>query len=364
MPRIRIFRIFYSSTYTFFLLLLLGMLVVSPGDHIYQTLKNGKVGNLFVVAGTYLVTAIIALFIYASRLYTNKAILAAMPRSYLPIEKGEVGEKVHKIIVRNRQRSAIIAWESRPRDLRPETSQTQETVEATERPSSRRKLPKTSTIINSVIPISNESPPWGPIAHPGWSSPLAEDMPEIRYEEVFRELPNLIEARGVALATAPADPETPASSEQPQVIAYETNSDVITLLERLPALGLNGYLLQLVDLEMLPDQGVVDDFVGAYEKARFSPVPLTDGEFRRLMSSFSRLLSSMKAPEEDAAKSYLVGHRDTPSSSSSSVLFRPKSSAGESLRPVVSRSSVGSSRSVVRRTPDHVNGSPIMSAND
>lgn len=67
-----------------------------------------------MIGGTYVLTALIAIFIYSSRLYTNRSVLAGVGKAYIPVEDGEVGRNVRKMIVSQLERSAIIAWEARP----------------------------------------------------------------------------------------------------------------------------------------------------------------------------------------------------------------------------------------------------------
>lgn len=218
--RIPFFRIFYSSTYTALLLVIFVLLAVTPGDQIYQTLSNSRLGNVFVVGGVYFVTAAIALFIYASRLYTNRIALAAIPKSYLPIQRKEVPARVRRVIVKNRQRSALIAWDSRPRDVRnePGAAATSRAIDPEKHSYAavRGATKEGSTPVNAaatamtrktrlptvIIPIDSDAPPWGTITHPGWSGAVSRyELPEgVRFETVVAELPHLIEAAAVALA--------------------------------------------------------------------------------------------------------------------------------------------------------------------
>jgi len=353
-PRVRIpfFRIFYSSTYSALLLLTLLLLVVTPVDQIYQTLSNGKFGNAIVIGAVWVTTAIITLFIYASRLYTNRTALATIPKSYLPVQRKEIHAPVRRVIVKNRERSALIAWDSRPRDLRQDPGAVQRSGGGKHEKHTRdaatyhASLPldpaTTSTaqkapLPTTIIPIDPASPPWGPIAHPGWSSPAVSryGLPEeVRFETVVAELPHLIEAAAVALA--PPDPAfhfltqtlAAGASASPDDVAAATSSDgtsssqklggpppasapvpmpaaphdprAVALLQRGTAMGLRGYLGQLAALGVLGGAPAarMDAFVARYEYARFSAHALTEDEFAGLMAAFVELLEGLQPVRE------------------------------------------------------------------
>jgi hypothetical protein len=118
--RIPLFRIWYSTTYTTLLIITILLLAISPTDTIYQSFKANELQKVFVIGGVYLLTCLIVLLIYSTRIYTNRTVLAAIPKGYVPIEEGEVGKAVRRMIVKHLKRSAVIAWDSRPRDVRGE----------------------------------------------------------------------------------------------------------------------------------------------------------------------------------------------------------------------------------------------------
>ena len=312
-----VFQITYSSSYTILFLLLLITLAVTPGDHIYQTVSNGKYGNVFVVGGTYVVTALIAIFIYFSRLYTNRTTLATIPKPYLPIQDGEVSKKIRKMIVENRQRSALIASESRPRPLERELDEKGEIdgqkdeIEASE----RAGKPK-----GTFIPVSADSPPWGEIQHPGWSSPSTLDLPDVHFDTVVAELPNLIEAKAVSLA--PPDPTFKFLDPVQDTVHPPPNPEVVAKLQRQKYMGLRDYVNYLVTMGVVARSDIVVSFVSQYEYARFSTYALTEEEFRKLMAAFSEVLVSMTSPSLDRT--------DRPSSSSQASKMSDKSAASQS----------------------------------
>lgn len=108
--RIPLFRIWYSTTYTTLLIILLLLLAVSPGDMIYQSVKSREIQKIFVIGGVYLLTSLIVLLVYSTRIYTNRTVLGAIPKGYVPVEDGEIGRLVRKMIVKQLKRSAVIAW--------------------------------------------------------------------------------------------------------------------------------------------------------------------------------------------------------------------------------------------------------------
>lgn len=351
--RIPFFRIFYSSTYSALLLIILILLAATPGDHVYQILSNHRIGNLFVIGGTYIVTALLALFIYTSRLYTNRSTLIGIPRSYLPIEKGEVTNNVRRMIVKNRQRSALIAWESKPRDLQEEERQrVQQQHLIEEVPGSRRSTPQEKSKgqgIHNICPISIQNPPWGKVAHPGWSSPTSDDLANLEFDTVICELPNLIEARAVSLA--PPDPTFNFMSQFHDAVPPPPDPQLVAYLQRPPMAGLRDYLSHLGSLGLTNSTAVCAEFIAQYEFARFSDTPLNELQFRRLMDTFSELLAGMTAL--DGAEVAKVQSRP-PSASSSMRSVRRTTAAlpGASNRvSFMSASSEASTESVVHHTP-------------
>ncbi|KAL9091804.1 MAG: hypothetical protein Q9159_001176 [Coniocarpon cinnabarinum] len=294
------FRTLYLSAYILFFVALVGLLAVTPGDHIYQTVSNHKIGNVFVVGGSYLLTALIAVFIYASRLYTNRTTLAAIPKPYLPIEEGEVSRAVRKMIVRNRERSALVLLQTKPRkdpvNVKEPTEEGGVSRRSTD--SSRGKSTKgkanSNLPRNRVLEIDPTNPPWGIIVHPGWSAPDSADLPDFQFSTVVSELPNLLEARAVSLA-----PPDPAFNFIAQGVQAPPDPSIVAKLQRKNAQGLRQYLGHLVGIGVLMDEGLVEEFLGMYEQARFSTQAMTEEEFRALMACFSELL--VKMGEADAA---------------------------------------------------------------
>ncbi|KAG6993724.1 hypothetical protein G7Y79_00051g086440 [Physcia stellaris] len=264
------FRIFYSTTFTLLTLLLTALLLITPGDHIYQAFSKSQYYNIFIVAGAYLLTLLIAAFIYAGRLYTNRSVLAAVPRELglFEEENGKRGKgsgsasgvpgNVRRLVKEGLERSAWIAWTGRPRDLtkpsgaKPKDGVVEGTLIAENKPSE----PSTSTSEKQhpTAKEPEETPVWGTISHPGWSSPNSVDLPNLHLPPILLELPHLIEAKVVSLAPAsllstdphsdstPLQPQSQQESEQQAPIS----SPIATSLLRRPApMGLRDYLTHL-----------------------------------------------------------------------------------------------------------------------
>lgn len=315
--RIPFFRIWYSSTYTIFFVILLFLLTATPADIVYQSIRfrNPQLYNVFIVAGVHLLTVVLAIFIYASRIYTNRTVLAGIPKSYIPVEPGEVGKNVRRMIAKQLERSALIVWDARPRDLGAEvqsddknrtTSSQPPTAQQQQQPAQRNHP---STIKNytrpldpaTVIPISASAPPWGPIAHPGWSSPSSPDWPDVHFWTILPELPHLIEARAVALA--PPDPAFAfgdlgigiaglGGQEAAAPAVPVPDARVVAELQRPPTMGLREYLGRLAGLGLV-DEVLGGRFLELYEYARFSTQPLTESEFGELLRLHSGILNGM-----------------------------------------------------------------------
>jgi hypothetical protein len=270
-----LFRVFYSTTYTVVFLVVIAYLLFTPADTIYQAYKSGRYVDIFVIAGVYVLTALIAILIYASRLYTNRSVLQSIPKTYMPIEKDDLpGKAVRKMIADALARSAVIAYEARPRVTKVEHSPPTASTRLSALSASSRKAP-------------NAEPTWGPIAHPGWSSPASQDLPNLQYATVIAELADLIEARAVSLA--PSDPvATPNIDGTPL-----PDERVVGILQRPADMVLREYIEQLIALQVIKDPYLANEFLTLYERARFAADPLTEAEFRALMGIFAEILRGM-----------------------------------------------------------------------
>ena len=281
-----LFRIFYSTSFTAVFLLLIALLVLTPIDAVYQSYKAGRIFDIFIVAGAYILTALIAILLYASRLYTNRSVLKDIPKSYIPIEKDDLpGKRVRRLIVDSLARSVVVAYQARPRSKRREA-----------------ESPSISGRISALTRADDErkkdaEPTWGTVAHPGWSSPSSPDLPNLQYATVIKQLTDLIEAKAVSLA--PVNPlSTPSIDGTPM-----PDERVIEVLQRPVEMGMRQYIGQLKALGVAQDNLLSREFVALYEIARFGPQPLNEDEFRTLMNMFADLLRSMTSLGE--AESYI-----------------------------------------------------------
>ena len=301
--RIPLFRIWYSTTYTTLLIILLLLLAITPAETIYQSIKIREIQKLFVIGGVYLLTSLIVLLIYSTRIYTNRTVLQAIPKGYVPVEKGEVGKGVRRMVVKHLRRSAVIAWDSRPRDVREDgdgAAEVEGDGNMEERPNTaegkkekaHKKRGHHPAPDATIIPISAKSPPWGHVSHPGWASPSSPDLPNLQYWSVVCELPNLIEAKAVSLAP-------PDLAIEEGVLPYPDNApplpdaQLVTLLQRPRLMGLREYLSRLAEFGLLNPPSLGPTFLARYEYARFSTDSLTETEFRNIMAIFADILNGM-----------------------------------------------------------------------
>jgi hypothetical protein len=263
-----LYRVLNSTAYTFLSFVLFCLILVTPADVIYQCYKTRKLTNIFIVTGGYIITFLLAVLIYASRLYTNRTALAAIPKAWIPVEKGDVGKDVRRLVAEGLARSAIIAYQARPRDL-----------------SHRQAEP----IHDMALSINRGQPPWGNVSHPGWSSPSSPDLTNLQYQSVIQELPHLIEAKAVSLA--PPDPLTPlpTTDERPT-----PDPRVVEILQRPAVMGLREYISHLSSLNLIDPPELGLEFLALYERARFSSHELYEDEFRMLMAVFAEILRNMK----------------------------------------------------------------------
>ncbi|KJZ80160.1 hypothetical protein HIM_00010 [Hirsutella minnesotensis 3608] len=268
-------RVVYGSAYLLLYALLVGLLLITPSDAIERSLRNGQNNNVWIVIITVVVTVVIVIFVYVFRLYINKTALASIPKSWVPIEKGDVKDAVYKVIASGLGRSALIAYHARPR------------VE--DNGAERRQRNGTKATRTAVPELGVTLPPpravWGDIEHYGWASPLSPDMPNLEYGSVLSELPNLIE--GKALALAPASRMAP-----PDPLMLDP--EAVALLQRSPNMGMRSYINHLTDLEVVPRNKTTADFVSLYEYARFSDRPVSNARFREIMHLFAELLRAMQ----------------------------------------------------------------------
>ncbi|PGH16004.1 hypothetical protein AJ79_01984 [Helicocarpus griseus UAMH5409] len=331
MPRkTRLFRIFYTTLFTVLAFALFILTLLTPGDTIYQSYKSHRLGNIFIVTGVYVITLLLAILIYASRIFTNRSVIAGIPKPWVPVEKPDVPKSVRRLVVEGLAKSAIIAQQSRPRDRRGEDN---------------------SRLDPSLCIPATGTPPWGKISHPGWTAPDCPDMPNQEFEPVTLELPHLLEAKAVSLA--PMDPRIPAidqdqDDENQQRIPDER---IVEILKRPRNMCLRDYMNHLSRLSLIKPPEVGPSFIRLYEQARFSEQPLTEPEFRSLLSMFAELLRNMtvldpeiiaevqsEPPSENGAESIRSGassrviNPNTGMLMSSSASFASSNRSGASSR--------------------------------
>ncbi|KAL9576219.1 MAG: hypothetical protein Q9212_007284, partial [Teloschistes hypoglaucus] len=191
--RIPFFRIFYSTTFTILSLVLFLLVLITPMNLVYEAFRRKEIYDIFIIFAVFVLTLIIAVLLYASRLYYNRRNLVHIPSDWSPLD---AEKKVRKLVEEKLEYAAGVAYRCKPRDL--SSNGVGNNKDALTRPSQPALPPSFS----SAQPRSREEdlvvvppPPWGIIFHPGWSSPSSPDLPDIQFETIIRELPNLIEAK-------------------------------------------------------------------------------------------------------------------------------------------------------------------------
>lgn len=288
-------QILNYTVFTFFSVVLFCLILLTPVDAIYQCFITQRLTNIFIITGAYVVTFVLAVLIYATRIYTNRSALSGIPKAWIPVEKEDVSKSVRRLVVEGLARSAIVAYQARPRD--PSITTADDDAD--------------SFADYPMLLVDRNQPPWGEIEHPGWSSPQSPDLPDRPYNTVVQELPNLVEAKAVSLApflanTAPFDPSSsyPDSGNKHYNYNNEGHSvpdtRVVDILRRPASMGLREYLQHLTRLNVIPRPEAGAEFLALYERARFSSHPLREEDFRDLMHVFAELLRGMRSLDSNA----------------------------------------------------------------
>lgn len=305
-----LFVIVYNFLYYFLYLILFAFLVVTPIDLIQQGVQRHRNYDILIIIVSYVATILVIAFIYATRLYISRSVLASIPKPWIPIEKGDVPRDVRQMIVEGLARSAAIAYEARPRV--PLVLLVQEPAagdDANRQPPAESKKIAESDEPNA-LELSQHKPLWGDIEHPGWASPMSHDLPNLQYDTVVAELPHLIEAKAITLA-----PPDPASHAEPPAL----DPDAVALLQRPEFMGLREYLMYLTDLAVLAPLPTTTEFLSKFEAARFSGRPLSNEQFRSLMRLFSEILHNMHPLSRAALSRYSDGDSSGPAPSESDI---------------------------------------------
>jgi len=278
-----LFRIFYSTTFTLVFLLTIAFTAAGPIDAIYQSYRRDRLLDIFTIVGIYVLTGLLAILLYSTRLYTNRQLLKDIPKTYMPIDRRELGNRrVARLIEDCRNRANVVGYLARPRARRveKEVGYAGARIRTLLKPEHRKE----SRIFE---------PQWGAIAHPGWSSPAAREAPDLDYNTVVAELTNLIEARAVSLA--PTDPSR-GLDEDGNLMVDESTIEALTRPEEQ---GMRAYIAHLISLGVLTDNSLSVAFLTLYERARFAPEPLSEQEFKQLMRIFAEILRTMKTSDTE-----------------------------------------------------------------
>jgi hypothetical protein len=283
------FRFIYGSVYVILYLVLVGLLLITPGDAIERSLSNGQNYNVLIVTISYVVTVVIVVFVYVLRLYITKTAIAAIPKTWVPVDKGDVKDAVYRMIQGGLSRSAAIACAAQPReptDLN-DGHDGSDSGRAKARVDERLKRQKTAAEDMGAL-LTLKRPVWGEIEHCGWASPTLPDLRNVQYSSVLSELPNLIEAK--ALTMAPTEQQDPGEADGPVI-----NPEAAELLQRPANMTMRQYIDHLGRVGVISmDDDTASQFLLQYEHARFSNRPLSNQQFRDLMHLFAEMLRGMR----------------------------------------------------------------------
>ncbi|KAG6044237.1 hypothetical protein E4U39_003563 [Claviceps sp. Clav50 group G5] len=289
-------RILYGSIYVLLFLVLIALLLVTPADAIKRSLRNGQNYNVTILTISYVVTVTIVIFVYILRLYINKTALASIPKARVPIDKGDVKDAVYRMIHSGLSRSAVIAYAARPRDVVLDLDAKLGTGDGSHRPRTRSEKAvgedSSGDLALPLLPLQGR-PDWDEIEHDGWASPKCPDLRNLQYSSVLCELPHLIEAKALALASSRQSVDGDAAGGQARVLGAEAAA----LLQRMPFMTMSDYLGHLSHMGVLPpvdEESATSLFLARYEYARFSDRPLSNQRFRELMHLFAEVLRAMQ----------------------------------------------------------------------
>ncbi|UKZ73379.1 hypothetical protein TrVFT333_001025 [Trichoderma virens FT-333] len=255
-------RILYRSIYLFLYVVLCGLLLITPGDAIQRSVENKQWYNIWIIASGYVVTVFIVAFIYIVRLYVNRTVLASIPKSWVPVDKGDVKEAVYKMVGAGLSKSSAIAYAARPRVDEEMMGDDRDEYEDEDEARTRARLMSWNEHAldrDEPTPMPPHRPVWGVIEHCGWASPNSPDLANLQYND-----PPML------------DPEA------------------AELLQRLPSMSLRDYFAHLTSLGVAVMDETVAEFLSKYEAARFSTKPICNAGFRELMDLFAEILRSIQ----------------------------------------------------------------------
>ncbi|KAL4882017.1 hypothetical protein BJY04DRAFT_187872 [Aspergillus karnatakaensis] len=312
-PKTTLLRLLNYTVFTFLAIILLCLIVLTPADAIYQCYVTHRLTNIFIITGGYIVTFLLAVLIYATRIYTNRTVLGGIPKAWIPVEREDVGKSVRRLVVEGLGRSALIAAGVRPRDLNSSSGHG-DAGDGGDGMGNGVGEEGKGLLRGFDFEVNPGNPPWGVIEHAGWSAPGQVSGPTeanaspaegeggcennsglpagLCYRTVIRELPHLIEAKAVSLA--PPDPFFSAPNPHQDEEHRIPDTRVVEILRRPAAASLRQYITHLSQLSVLNPPETSLEFLALYEQARFSGRDLYESEFRELMRVFADLLRGMR----------------------------------------------------------------------
>ncbi|RAL59895.1 hypothetical protein DID88_000522 [Monilinia fructigena] len=318
-------KLAYDSSFYILYIVITGLLLVTPVETFLQARENHQLYNIFVIASCYGATAFFGFILLMTRIWTERQIIKAIPKTWIPVEKGDVNKKVRKMIVASLERSAAIAWDSRPRNDQYATmtvSKQNKSGAATITPGNRRSQQandeKRSHEAMIIIPPKRTR--------------LGSNFPQ------WMVLSDLSDLCGSAKSTIYHSPPDPLSTSQPPM----PDLRAVDILQRPAAMCLRDYISHLSGFGIIGNPAIATSFLSAYEYARFSSNAISEAEFRDLMKQFAELLRNMEPLSPAILMSLAIDDQESDidgATPSSSTPITPQSrSLASSLRSISIRS--------------------------
>ncbi|KAK9470379.1 uncharacterized protein V1510DRAFT_423277 [Dipodascopsis tothii] len=109
----RVANVLYSGSLFFLIFFTAGFLIVTPADTIHQAAKNNQIYNVIIIAAVYFAVALVAIVLYANRLYDVRLSLSEIPKGYM-LSEIDVPKNCDRVINSELTRCGMIKVETQP----------------------------------------------------------------------------------------------------------------------------------------------------------------------------------------------------------------------------------------------------------
>lgn len=106
-------NLFYKFSLVFFVIVFIGLVVITPVDTILQSQSSGQFWNVIITVVAYCLTVVIAIVLYILRLIKTRKSLADIPRRYIP-RSDDVDQGSSKLIESELSRCERIVDNTKP----------------------------------------------------------------------------------------------------------------------------------------------------------------------------------------------------------------------------------------------------------